>query len=97
MKNNSDNMTIILESFKTIILNKDLFINQNFDKILKKYNIKINAIEENKNSIENKFIVLYFQNNFIIKDVLIEILKVFVIVVIILFTHDSIVLFCTFF
>ena len=75
MKNNSDNMTRILESFKTIILNKDLFINQNFDKILKKYNIKINTIEENKNSIENKFIVLYFQNNFIIKDVLIEILN----------------------
>ena len=75
MKNNSDNMTRILESFKTIILNKDLDINQNFDKILKKYNIKINTIEENKNSIENKFIVLYFQNNFIIKDVLIEILN----------------------
>ena len=48
MKNNSDNMTRILESFKTIILNKDLFINQNFDKILKNIILKLILLKKIK-------------------------------------------------
>ena len=75
IKNNVENMKIIFDTLKTIILYKDVVSNQKFDEILKKYNIKINTIEDNKNSIENKFIALYFVKNLKIKDEMIEILN----------------------
>ena len=75
MKNNNTNMILILDSFKKIILNKSLFLNQDFDEIYKKYNIQVNTIKDNKNLIESKIVVLYFVSNLIIDDEMIEILK----------------------
>ena len=75
MKNNSEKMENILGTFNTIILNYNFVLNKNFDEIIKKYNNKSNTIEDNKNSIKNKFIVLYFVNNYIIPDEIIEILN----------------------
>ena len=75
MKNNGEKMKIILGTFDKIISNKKFVLNENFDKIFKKYKNKINTIEDNKNSIENKFEVLYFVNDFIIHDEMVEILN----------------------
>ena len=75
MKNNSEKMENILGTFNTIILNYNFVLNKNFDEIIKKYNNKSNTIEDNKNSIENKFIALYFVKNLKIKDEMIEILN----------------------